>query len=138
MYDTLSTIGESTNDCAENYICDTSLYLVSMLSQAFSIIVDHGIRVPGNDREVLDGINVIVKRFLFQLMSTVQLPSAKHYDTKIVIHNGTHTYDVSLARYFQKHLSNAAHKRGVVNQGKYKKGKVNKSGQKGKSHSRGF
>ena len=57
-------------------------------------------------------------------MSTVQLLGAKGYDTYMVIHTRTCTYDVSLARKFQKHLSNVTRKYGVINQRKFKKGKV--------------
>ena len=54
-------------------------------------------------------------------MSTVQLLGTKGYDTQMVIHTGTCTYNVSLANEFQKHLSTAAQKHGVIYQGKYKK-----------------
>ena len=50
------------------------------------------------------------------------------YDTKMVMHTKTSTYDVSLERKFQKHLSNEARKHGVIDKGKYKKGKVKKIG----------
>ena len=44
---------------------------------------------------------------------------------------GTLTSNVSLVSEFQKHLSTAELKRGVVYQGKFKNGQVNESGQKG-------
>ena len=54
---------------------------MSMLSQAFSVIIDRGISATGNGREVVDFLNTIYKSFLFQLMSTVKLPDAKVYET---------------------------------------------------------
>ena len=45
------------------------------------------------------------------------------YDTQMVMHTGNRTYDISLAREYQKHLSNAARKHGVIDQVKYKRGK---------------
>ena len=39
----------------------------------------------------------------------------------MIMHTGTRTYDVSLSIEFQKHLSTAAYKHGVIDQGKYKK-----------------
>ena len=51
------------------------------------------------------------------------LPGAKVYDTKMVMHTGTHTYDVTLSREFQKHFSSVACKHEVIDQVKYKKGK---------------
>ena len=43
MPNNLSTILENTDCCAKHYRCDTTIYLVSMLSQEFSVIIDHGI-----------------------------------------------------------------------------------------------
>ena len=56
-------------------------------------------------------------------MSTVQLPGEKGYDTQMVMHTETRTDDVSLASEFKKHLSTAAHKHEVIDQGKLKTGK---------------
>ena len=61
-------------------------------------------------------------------MSTVQLPGAKVYYTHMVMHSKTCASDDILASEFQKHLSTAAHKHGVIDQGKYKNGQVKKSG----------
>ena len=90
---------------------------MSMLSQAFSVIIDRGISATGHVRELVDGINAIGKLF-FQLISTVQLPGAKHYETKMVMHTGTCTCNVNLARKCQKYLYNAARKHGLIYQGK--------------------
>ena len=83
--------------CAEHYICATALYLISMLSQSFSIIINHVISAPGHDSELEYGFNTIDKRFLFQWISTVQILDEKIYDTQIVIHTGTCPPGVSLA-----------------------------------------
>ena len=37
---TLSTIWKNTDGCAEQYICASALYIMSVLSQFFSIITD--------------------------------------------------------------------------------------------------
>ena len=46
---------------------------MSVMSQFYSIIIDQGISVPGHGKEVVDGLNVIEKRYIYQLMSNVQL-----------------------------------------------------------------
>ena len=69
-----------------------------MVSQEFSVIIDRCISAQVHDREVLYGINAIYKSFLFRLISTVQLPGEKCYDTKMVMHTETRTSDVSLER----------------------------------------
>ena len=45
----------------------------------------------------------------------------KGYDAHMVMYIGTRTYDVSLDREFQKHLSRVSHKHEVIDQGKCKK-----------------
>ena len=57
-----SNIWDNTEGCAENYRCSTALYLLSILSQSFNIIIDHGISVPGHKREVVDNLNATYKR----------------------------------------------------------------------------
>ena len=100
MPNMLSTIWENIDGCDEHYICATALYLMSMLSQDFYVIIDRGISSPGHGREVVDGLNTIEKRFLFQLMPTVQLPVTKGYGTQMVMHTETRTSNVSLANVF--------------------------------------
>ena len=70
----LSTIWENTDGCAEQYIYASSLYLMSVMLQCYSVIIDLGISAPGHGKEVVDGINSIYKHYMYQLMTTVQLP----------------------------------------------------------------
>ena len=46
---------------------------MSILSQFYSIIIDRGISAPGHGKEVVNGINDIDKRYIYQLMSNIQL-----------------------------------------------------------------
>ena len=75
----LSTIWENTDGCAEQYICATSLYLMSVLSQLRSIIFDWGISAPGYGKEVADGINALDNRFIYKLMSNFQITGSKTF-----------------------------------------------------------
>ena len=74
---TLSTIWENTDGCAEQYICVSALYLMTILSQRHPIIFYRGISETGHGKGVVDGLNSIDKRYMYQLMSTVQLPGSK-------------------------------------------------------------
>ena len=47
MFAMLSKIWGNTDGCDEHYICATELYLMSMLSQAFSVNIDRGISALG-------------------------------------------------------------------------------------------
>ena len=126
-----STLLENSDGFSKHYKCAMELFLLSMLSQSFYVIVDHGVIVPVQGRELLYSINSTLKRFIFQFISTVQFPSEKGYYTQIVMYSATYTKDCSLDQEFQKHLSNAERKHVVIDQVKCKNGKVNKSGRIG-------
>ena len=87
------------------------------MSKCYSIIIDRGISAPGHGREVVDGLNDVDMRYLYQFMSTVQLPGSNRCDLQIQNHTGNQKYDVSLAREFQHHLTKEHRKNGVIDQG---------------------
>ena len=64
----LSTTWENTDGCSEQYRCDSALYLMSVMSQTYSNIIDRGISAPGHGKEVVDGLNAVDKRYIYQLM----------------------------------------------------------------------
>ena len=74
------------------------------MSQTYSIIIDRDISAPGNEKEVADGINAVDKRYIYQLMSKVQLPGSVRFDSKINMHTGTENKDLSLAKEFKDNL----------------------------------
>ena len=63
--------------CRSIYIYASALYLMSVLSQCHYIIIDQGISAPGHGKEVAGGINSIDKRYMYQLISNVQIPGSK-------------------------------------------------------------
>ena len=69
----INTIYENTDGCGEHYICATSLYLLSKLSQSFNNIIDRGISAQVHGREVVYGLNAKDKIFIFHMMTNVQL-----------------------------------------------------------------
>ena len=71
---------------------------MSVMSQTYSIIIDQGISAPGHGKEKVDGINAVDKRYMYQLMSKVQLPVSVIFDSQIKMHTGTEKKDVSLAQ----------------------------------------
>ena len=94
---------------------------MSVLSQRHSIIFDRGISAPGHGKEVVDDLNVIDKRYIYKLMSNVQLPVSITFDSQIQIHTGTQKNCVSLAKEFQEHMTKNHRKDGVIDQGKSRK-----------------
>ena len=68
---------------------------MSVMSQCYSITIDIGIIAPGHGKEVVDGLNAVYKRCLYQLMLTVQLPGSNRFDSQIQMHTGNQKDDVS-------------------------------------------
>ena len=65
---------------------------------------------------MVDDINVIDKRYIYQLMSNVQLLGLKKIDSQILLHSCIQNNDVSLEKEFQNHISKDYRKHGVINQ----------------------
>ena len=86
------------------------------MSQCYSIIIDRGIIEPGHGKEVVDWLNDVDKRCIYQFMSTVQLPGSVRFDSQMQIHNSTQKYYVSLAKEFQHFLKKKHRKDGVIDQ----------------------
>ena len=93
----LSTMWENTDGCAEQYRCTSALYLMSVMSQTYSIMIDRGISSPGHGKELVYGLNAVDKRYIYQLVSKVQLPGSFRFYSRIKIHTGNENKDVSLA-----------------------------------------
>ena len=79
----------STDGCTEQYRCASALYLMLVMSQCYSIIIDRGKSAPGHVKEVVDVLNAVDKSYIYQLMSTVQLPGSIRFDSQIQMHTGT-------------------------------------------------
>ena len=101
----LNKIWENTDGCAKQYICASAMYLMSVMFQCYSIIIDLGISASGNGKEVIYGLNDVDKRYIYQLISTVQLPGSKIFDSQMQMHTSDQQYDVILCKEFQVHLT---------------------------------
>ena len=101
----LSTIWGNTDGCDEQYKCASSLYLMSVMSQCYLVIIDLGISAPGNYKEVVDELNGVDKRYIYQFMSNVQLPGSYRFDSNMQIHTGNQNNGLILAKEFQQHLT---------------------------------
>ena len=117
----LSTTWENTDGCAEQYICASALYLMSVMSQTYSIIIDCIISATGYGEEVVDGLNAVYKRYIYQLMSKVQIPGSVRFYSQIKMHTGTEKKDLSLAKEFRNHLEEEHRQNSAIDQGKPRK-----------------
>ena len=66
---------------------------------------------------MVDGLNAIEKRYIYQLMSNVQLPGLNFFDSQILINSCTQKNDVSLSKRFQNNPSEEHHKHRFIDQG---------------------
>ena len=71
---------------------------MSVMSQFYSIIIDRVISAPGHGKEVVYVLNAVDKRYIYQLMSKVQLPGSKIFDSEVQMHTVTRKDDISLAK----------------------------------------
>ena len=76
---------------------------------------------PVNGKEVVDGLNYFDRRYIYQLISTSQLPGSNIFYYQIQMHTGNQKYDVILGKKFQQHLTKEHRKTGAIGQVKYKK-----------------
>ena len=54
---------------------------MSVMSQCYSVLIDQGISAPGNGKDMVDGLNYIDKRYIYILMSNVQLLVSKTFNS---------------------------------------------------------
>ena len=89
---------KNTDGCVEQYRCASALYLMSVFSQCYSIIIDRSISAPRHGKELVGGLNAIDKRYIYQLMSNVQLTGSKTFDSQILMHSCIENNDISIAK----------------------------------------
>ena len=107
---------ENSDGCAEQYRCASALYLMSVMSQCYSVTIDRGISAPGHGKEVVDGLNYVDKHHIYQLMFKVQLPGSNRFDSQMKMHTDNQKYDESLAKEFQHHVKKITRKSCVFDQ----------------------
>ena len=56
---------KNTDVCDEKSRCASALYLMSVISQCYSVIVDQGISAPGHGKEVVDELNAIDNCYIY-------------------------------------------------------------------------
>ena len=92
-----------------------------MLTKAYNIIIEFGVGASGNGIDVVYGLNDTNKSLFSMLGTTVQLPDSASYESHFAKHTSTANKDISLAREFQKHLSEPTRTHGLLYHGKYRK-----------------
>ena len=78
---------------------------MSILVNTYSVIIDCGFGASVHGIYDIDGLNNTEKRFISMLIMTLKLTGVAVYDTQMEMHTSTENKDISLAREFQKDLS---------------------------------
>ena len=60
----MSTLQEDADSCANEYWSALAIYLMTVLSYSYGIIMDCAINAPGHGNNVVDGPNATDKRYL--------------------------------------------------------------------------
>ena len=60
----MSIVWGDTNGCAKKYRCELDIYLMTVLSYSYGIIMDRAINAPVHGNNVVDGINATDKLYL--------------------------------------------------------------------------
>ena len=59
---------DHTDGCAKQYRCGNALYLLSVLSISYNVIIDRAICAPGHGKSIIDGLNAVDKHYLRKVM----------------------------------------------------------------------
>ena len=60
----MSKVREDTDGCAKQYMCALAIYLMTVLSSSYGIIMDREINAPGHGKNVVNGLNATDKLYL--------------------------------------------------------------------------
>ena len=90
------TIWDNKYGCSEKYRCATVLYLLSMFSRAYNIVVYRCVESPGHVKDFVYVLNATDKSFLSMLIKTVQLPGVATNYSQMIMHASMSNTDISL------------------------------------------
>ena len=113
----LITLWKTIDGCVEQYISYTEIFLLSILSKAYYVIIYCDMSTPGQDREIFDGINAT------EFFSPSVNDNSVTAIFKIVWHSDGNELCNFYRRYYfipiiKKNLSNAVLKHGVMGKSK--------------------
>ena len=78
----MSTVWEDTDGCAKQYRCALAIYVMTLLSSPYGIIMDRAINETGHGNNLVDELNATERRYLEGEIELIG---------KLVGNNTTHT-----------------------------------------------
>ena len=79
-----STLFCNCDGAAKQYRCANALYYLSLLASKYNISIDRAICAPGNEKDVVDGLNAVDKHYLKQVMRRTKTPQETNDDIKLL------------------------------------------------------
>ena len=64
----MSTVWEDTDGCSKQYRCSLAIYLMTVLSYLYGIIMDRAMNSPRHGKSIVDGLNDNDKFYLREKM----------------------------------------------------------------------
>ena len=89
------------------------MYFLSLLAFSFNIVIDRAICAPGHEKDIVDGLNAVMKCFLQKQFCMIGTPEADNYEERIKAHSMVKTAPTSLAEECQMLCASQDHVNGV-------------------------
>ena len=73
---------DQTDGCAKQYRCSIAYYLMSYLSKSYQIVLDRAVDTTDHRKDVVDGFNIVQKRYLTTCLRMRRNPEKDQIDSK--------------------------------------------------------
>ena len=67
----MPTVWDDHNSCSKQYICALAIYLMTVLSSLYAIVMVPAINAPGHGKNVFNGLNTTDKSYLKEQMELI-------------------------------------------------------------------
>jgi hypothetical protein len=74
---------DDTDGCAKQYRSATALYLLSLIAVTYRIVYERAIGAPGHEKDEVDGLNAVDKRYIAEKMSLVVTSEANEGSSRL-------------------------------------------------------
>jgi hypothetical protein len=116
---------DETDGCGKQYRCGNALYLLSVLSAQFQIVIDRAIGAPGHGKDIVDGLSATDKQFLRKKMCMIGTPEANDGTSRMAAHSMVENASKSLAEECVRLCSDESRIAGVKSHSKHVKREAN-------------
>ena len=76
---------DSTDGCSGQYRSALSLFLLTVMSASFGIVIDRMVNAPIHGKGIVDALNAVTKRYLRECMRRICRPEKKKKLMRIIL-----------------------------------------------------